>query len=445
MKGVESKCCGVARYFPFVLPYYEENDNNFGMLDRQGTPLRSMAGYTQMIRVLAHTEYVGDLKNFSKVMRARVFHSQNAKKDDNAVIVLYTGNMPPMELTELPATLEVIKAESVTGETLPTNPLVITNGLIYLFAKVPENLIDTDTQAMKMLEGSKKPHVKREAIPFVTVFDSDQFNANSMGYRINRDMGTELRIPFTVYDFSNIIEIDSMRFSRILPDIVKTGVLYQSIGVKPQRFEDRISFDKALESLEEIQFKYLFEARQRFASNIIRDTISFRFLNELTWDGLLENYKDNAPLDISPEKWTPSSSGNMSIDAAENGGVVIKCTFGNVDKWCYPRIAVLEGIELVKYSGVILRARTQGETTPRFFLHERDTGAGYMTEAPLFPADGEWHAVYIPFDRLVYCGATPSDPNGKLDLENVDTLSIGFNTKSPEATLEISNCILVKP
>ncbi|MCL2349483.1 MAG: glycoside hydrolase family protein, partial [Planctomycetaceae bacterium] len=33
MKGVESKCCGVARYFPFVLPYYEENDNNFGMLD----------------------------------------------------------------------------------------------------------------------------------------------------------------------------------------------------------------------------------------------------------------------------------------------------------------------------------------------------------------------------------------------------------------------------
>ena len=128
--------------------------------------------------------------------------------------------------------------------------------------------------------------------------------------------------------------------------------------------------------------------------------------------------------------------------SGHNDGVILNCTFGNVDKWCYPRVAVPEGIDLTKYSGVILRARAWGETTPRFFLHERDTGAGYMTEAALFPADGQWHAIRIPFDRLIYCGATPIDPNGRLDLDNVNAISIGFNTRSSEATLEISDCVL---
>jgi len=173
------------------------------------------------------------------------------------------------------------------------------------------------------------------------------------------------------------------------------------------------------------------------------------FLVEPRWDALLESHKNNTPIDISPEKWTPSSSGKMSITETENpdenGGVILKCTFGDGDKWCYPRVTVPEGIDLGEYSGVILRGRATGETTPRFFLHERDTGAGYMTEASLFPADGEWHAVRIPFDRLIHCGSTPFDPNGRLDLDNVITLSIGFNTKSTEATLEIGDCILIQP
>jgi len=49
MKAVEARACGVARYFAFVYPFYEENANNFGMMGREGTPLRSMAAYAQCI------------------------------------------------------------------------------------------------------------------------------------------------------------------------------------------------------------------------------------------------------------------------------------------------------------------------------------------------------------------------------------------------------------
>ena len=87
MKGVEARACGVARYFPFVYPFYEENSNNFGMTDRRGTPLRSLAAYAQMIRVLANQRYLGDLRqNEPGISRARVFGD-----DHQTIAVLYSG------------------------------------------------------------------------------------------------------------------------------------------------------------------------------------------------------------------------------------------------------------------------------------------------------------------------------------------------------------------
>jgi len=417
-----------------------------------------------MIRVLAHTEYVGDLKSSAffvaeslpQVMRARVFRPPHSQ-DDNAVIVLYTGNMQPTELaalTTLSATLEVIKAESVTGELLPIEPLVITNGLIYIYAKVPEGLIDTDTAAMVMLDGAKKPHVKFAGGPLsqlVPVFDDSKFESNSAGYKVKFDaFGTssQLRLPLTIYNvatadiWDNNMAVDNPTVF-IDPDMTYSSMFYMARNP----LEHHIMFNKEVELLDEFRIQYRFVNNQPITANMAPpySVLSLRFLNEPTWEGLLEKHKNNVPLDISAEKWTPSASGSLSIDATESGGVTLKCTFGDVDKWCYPRLAVPEGIDLTQYSGVILRARAWGDTTPRFFLHEGDTGAGYMSESPLFPADGEWHAVRIPFDRLIYCAATPPDPNGRLDLETVNVMSVGYNTQSREASLEIGDCVLIGP
>ncbi len=77
MKAVESRACGIARYFPFVYPYYDEGPNNFGMMDKRGTPLRSMAAYAQLIRVLAGLQYQGDLnRKPAEILRPRVWKGQ---------------------------------------------------------------------------------------------------------------------------------------------------------------------------------------------------------------------------------------------------------------------------------------------------------------------------------------------------------------------------------
>ena len=78
----------VARYFPFVYPFYQENTSNFGMTDRRGTPLRSFACYAQMIRVLAHKHFLGDLRQSPrKSPGPRVFGD-----DRESVLILYTKN-----------------------------------------------------------------------------------------------------------------------------------------------------------------------------------------------------------------------------------------------------------------------------------------------------------------------------------------------------------------
>ena len=62
MKAIEARVGGIERYFAFVYPFYEENESNFGMLDRRGTPLRSLAAYSRAAAVLGHKRYLGDLR-----------------------------------------------------------------------------------------------------------------------------------------------------------------------------------------------------------------------------------------------------------------------------------------------------------------------------------------------------------------------------------------------
>lgn len=87
MKAVEARACGVARYFAFVYPYYDENENNFGMMDKRATPLRAMAAYVQAARRLAGADYVGDLPLAdARVLRSRVF-----RQGSTVLAVVYTG------------------------------------------------------------------------------------------------------------------------------------------------------------------------------------------------------------------------------------------------------------------------------------------------------------------------------------------------------------------
>ena len=169
-------------------------------------------------------------------------------------------------------------------------------------------------------------------------------------------------------------------------------------------------------------------------------------------EGLHKEYPEAKPLPIAAEHWQPSlgANGQMKIetqerDATDSDGpqnfVRFDVTFGEGDRWCYPRLQFPGDLKLQENGGIFARIRCSGEMQPRVFLFEQSTGAGYLSDdgKTACPADGNWHVMHIPFRSFTHNGSTPPDPNGKLDLDEVKTISFGFNTKEEHAVLEVGD------
>ncbi len=144
-KAIEFRALGIERYFAFIFRYYSELHKNFGMMDSDGAPMRSMAAYTHLVRVLANKEYLGDLK-VPGAVRSRVFGDGK-----ETVACLFVPLRPaPADLT-LPPGLEVLRAEGADGRNLNlANNRIPTgsDGVVYLYLRNPA--LDRNTNAMRL-------------------------------------------------------------------------------------------------------------------------------------------------------------------------------------------------------------------------------------------------------------------------------------------------------
>ncbi len=204
MKGVESLACGIACYFPFVYPFFVENSNNFGMMDKHLTPLRSFAVYAQMIRVLARHHYLGDLRHSTPALqRARLFGD-----DHEVVAVLYTGR--PDAAAAVALGLPVERIEGIDGRRLaPKNDgsIPIPDGLSYVWidrATAASRMI-TDTAASRMNPGTVKTEARGTPSPIVLRFklDDSRYQPSSHGYRIKDVPVGQTRLAFEVWNLAD--------------------------------------------------------------------------------------------------------------------------------------------------------------------------------------------------------------------------------------------------
>jgi len=224
MKGIESEACGIARYFPFVYPFFEENTSNFGMMDKHLTPLRSLASYAQLIRVLAKHRYLGDLRHSAPaLLRARLFGD-----DKEVVAVLYTGK--PDTSAAVALGLPVVRIEGIDGRRLllgDDGSIPIPDGLSYLWINgaVASSRLIADTAAGRMrptpagveARGARSPIALRfqptsvgvEArgapSPIVLRFqlDDSRFHPSSRGYLVKDVPVGKVRLGFEIWNLAD--------------------------------------------------------------------------------------------------------------------------------------------------------------------------------------------------------------------------------------------------
>lgn len=198
-KAIEFRACGVQRYFAFICRYYSELHKNFGMLDANGAPMRSMAAYTHLVRVLAHKEYLGDLR-LPGAVRCRVFGD-----DRERVACLYTPLRPvapPAEL-ELPEGVELIRAEGADGRRLAVEnkriPTAV-DGVVYLYLKtLPERLLDRNTRAMALcrLARDYRPSPRcRKPVVVQPEYDLTEYFYSGTGIRFNPEGKFRCRVRY---------------------------------------------------------------------------------------------------------------------------------------------------------------------------------------------------------------------------------------------------------
>ena len=237
MKGVEARACGIDRYFPFVYPYYEERDYNFGMMGRQATPLRGMAGYLQLVRTLAHKRYLGDLVVADQgVVRARVFGD-----GEEAVVVLYTGKVDASMTIDLK--LPIVRVEGLDGRPLEgatSESVPIPDGLTYVWLDRRQlgKRLRTDTGAMR-LAASGTRGAREDPTPIVARYQLDRktVTPNARGYQVR---SPELLVRFPLH--VRLFNLDSRPHQVIvkLPDdlLVVDGPSTSSVELRPHSHAD---------------------------------------------------------------------------------------------------------------------------------------------------------------------------------------------------------------
>lgn len=444
MKGVEARCCGVDRYFSFVYPYYEENDYNFGMMDKFGTPTRSFAAYVQSVRMLAGTDYLGDLKlDDPAVLRARAF-----AKGNEVILVLYTGEIQEQKSITIPG--KILGLFHATGEEIAagannTVPLVSKSMLYVRLERTSvEPSLNRETAAMQLYRPSREPwSPPSTAAPVVLryQFDKKRVIAQPPGYSIRRT--EEKTLPITIRIFNLQTEQATYPLRFLVGD---SPCERREVTVPPQSFVDT-EWSLPLNTIELTRGDVL---PVRLAVDGTESTLSLTFWGEPTeptWEGIRSTVDSITEFPVGDmNRWFKNAPNicTMTMEeptSNEHAAWRMFVSFtGNNGSWVYPQFKIPESIDLATGDGIILWARCIGDAKTGFMLYERGV-TGYFVQ-PAIKNDGDWHVVKLPFEQFVHVGGTPPDPNGKLDLDQVRAFSFGANCTGTNCVLELKKVVL---
>ncbi|MDR1282010.1 MAG: hypothetical protein LBK99_14505 [Opitutaceae bacterium] len=477
-KVSEGRAVGIARMFPFVTAYYPERNKNFGMVGKEGTPLRSFAAYAVAISLLANHDYVGDLR-FPKnagVQLARVFRSPATPGQALAVILADE----PRPGATVPFDLPAADIRGIDGRRLARpapDTLPLDDGLAYIrldqTALERSGRIDIGTTAMALYREARQPDTGRDpSSPVILQFVPEArhvlFGAeiNTINHGNLQDFPLRIRAvnldPRQARTLTLNATVAPLRHNGTDPAAATPLAPPQTLAISPRTGKTiTIPADlrSAFRDTETITIRVTARTTGQIAGQPaparIRD-LSIDFMAERSLDELLAACGKKLPLDITDAgKWNTAhinkrAGGRITVTAQKRDHVTLDIAFdkdgGEDSYWAYPRFPVPRDADLRGAVGMIVRARASHPGSARAFVWKRG-GTGYFTSSPWMPTDGEWHAVLIPFAKLRHEWSTPpdTDPNLIDHLDRVGEISIGVNTFQRVNRIDVSDVIIVWP
>jgi hypothetical protein len=439
MKAVEARACGVERYFTFVYPYYEENANNFSVMDGHATPLRGMAAYAQAIHALKGLRYLGDLKHGDpRVARARVFGD-----DARAVVVVYSTASEadlerPIDLGTAPRRVEAADGRAVATR---EGRFPLADGLAYAWfdraAIAPK--LDVKTRAMGLHPGRDVPKAETSPIVLRHRPDPAAVITGSAGYRLKAGVDA---LPVVV-DIANLGDSAEALDVSIAVERGEVGSPSRRVEVAPRSVAEAswtLDVSHSFDAFAPLRIRV--ESRGPAGA---RDRLAISVLGEPNLEAALAGLARHVRLPIGDRsRWSDNigAGGTMTMATGASGWKLDVDHPPGADRWVYPYFRLPDAVDLSDARGLVIRARCKAPADVRVFLWEGDSGVGYINGPSLIPADGEWHVAMVDLDALVASGANAPDPDGKLDRGAVRRLGLGLNSREGSNALEVSDLVV---
>lgn len=464
-KGVATKALGIDAYFPFVYVFYEENDNNFGMSDRNNAPLRSSAAYARSIYLLSGTRCVGSW-DIDGVERSYVFVDSPANRK---IAVLYSRDRKLGRTIQLP--VKPVFVERATGEKLDVNSnnvVDFSDGFLFVGFSGDEEIslrepseVDKARNLRHAANVKHGPDPRRnDSIVLRYAFDSEQVSVNGGGYTIKDSDADVFTGRISVYNFGGKVQN--------LPVHAKTFVMDEDGELKEidNVIKDIVqSVEVAARSSSEIEFLLDATNISPFNSPTLlfevgnEGRLSFKLSRSVTEQNFDSVVNTVAPVDLSDlSRWRKNASHNHSYEFKTDSDKSIwgfDIEFDEGDKWAYPvyklpinvsseGVPYLETldsdgndvkIELSKLKGVAFSVRASSDVPDglvRVFFHN-ERGEYYFTASGVMKTDGNKRFITVPYDSLNAYGGTPDS----FDPSRIRAISIGGNSKGKNLTIEV--------
>lgn len=399
--------------FFFLLPHYVEGNTQFGLTHRDLTPRPGYLSLAAAGRLLAGAQPLGKLKTDNTALRAFAFR---AMPDGQARTVVVAWAQEGTARLKLPGGAQ---AFDVLGRPVSaTNNLEVGISPIYLVYSPRVRLILTPPPAPKKRVAAKPCPVVLQPLP-----SPARLRLSDSSYRLER--GEKYDVPFYVYNFG--AQSITTRLQADTPATLKVEVPAEPITLKP------------MESL-------AVRVRISDTGSAKPAAIPVRFSADCGGQGkALAVVRFMLPIeDIEPAKSQPipsamllpnwrklQSVGDSNLSVSDEG-LSVEATLQPGDRWVYPILTPPAADRpLGNWGGISFTlVPLQGQAEYRVIFDEAN-GSSYVIDAalPKLLEMNKPYRVVALFKSAAWGAFSKADPNGKLDLDQIQTFKIGLNTK----------------
>jgi hypothetical protein len=175
--------------------------------------------------------------------------------------------------------------------------------------------------------------------------------------------------------------------------------------------------------------------------------LAIPFVMDGTLEQHLARHKNHLILPITNlGLWTANiaAQGRSDFSVLTDGTWRMSVTYpGTVGNWAYPKYHLSKKIDTTLYSGLLIRGRVLNNAGAVAVITESDSGLPSFWVNDIFPPDGEWHVVYVPFAEFKVGPGGTGDQNTRLDPTAWKRINLGMGSYTTENAFEVSDLFLV--